>query len=92
MSDRRLRRVRNIEANPHVSLVIDDYDEDWRRLRYVIVEGRARVLAPGADPFATAVRLLVEKYSQYRAMELERMAATVIAITPDRLLHWSFAS
>jgi PPOX class probable F420-dependent enzyme len=92
LSDRRLRRVRNIEANPQVSLVVDDYDEDWRRLRYVIVEGRARVLALGADPFAAAVRLLVAKYPQYRAMELERVAATVIAITPDRLLHWSFAS
>jgi PPOX class probable F420-dependent enzyme len=92
LSDRRLRRVRNIEANPQVSLVVDDYDEDWRRLRYVIVEGRARILALEADPFAAAVRLLVAKYPQYRAMELERVAATVIAITPDRLLHWSFAS
>lgn len=92
VSDRRLRRIRNIEANPHVSLVVDEYDEDWRRLRYVIVEGRARILVPGADPFATAVRLLVEKYPQYRAMGLERVAATVIAITPDRMLPWSFAS
>ena len=29
----RLRRVRNILANPQAALVVDHYDEDWRSLR-----------------------------------------------------------
>ena len=33
----RLRRVRNILANPQVSLVVDHYEEDWHRLWYVLV-------------------------------------------------------
>ena len=37
----RLRRVRNILANPQVSLVVDHYEEDWQRLWYVLVLGRA---------------------------------------------------
>ena len=39
-----LRRVRNIRANPKVSVVIDEYDEDWSRLRWVIIQGRAEIL------------------------------------------------
>ena len=31
-----------------MSLVVDEYDEDWTRLRYVIVEGRAELLTQGA--------------------------------------------
>src|SRR2546428_24239 len=40
VAGRDLRRVRNIEQNPHVSLVVDRYDEDWARLAWVIVDGR----------------------------------------------------
>src|SRR5579883_3174839 len=38
---RRLRRVRNIRVNPHVAFIVDRYDEDWRRLRFVLVLGVA---------------------------------------------------
>src|SRR3990172_8747191 len=43
-----LKRVRNIRENPKVSVVIDLYDEDWRRLRWVIIQGLARSSQPGA--------------------------------------------
>src|SRR2546425_10015489 len=41
-----LRRVRNIEARHEASLLIDQYDDDWSRLGYVLVHGRADVLMP----------------------------------------------
>src|SRR4029077_19998998 len=41
------KRLRNIAENPQVSLIIDHYEEDWRRLAYVLVRGRARVLLRG---------------------------------------------
>ena len=44
---RGLRRVRNIEARPAVSFVVDDYNEDWTRLAWVLVRGRARLVEPG---------------------------------------------
>ena len=84
---RALRRVRNIEANPRASLVVDRYDEDWSRLAWVIVEGRADILTAGAER-AAAVDLLREKYAQYRAMGLDREEAMLIRIMPDRLLFW----
>src|SRR5262249_49547061 len=57
---RELRRLRNIAENPLVSLVVDEYDEDWTRLRYVIVEGHADVLT-GGDEVTRAVDALVTK-------------------------------
>ena len=82
-----LRRVRNIAANPRVSLVVDRWDEDWSKLLWVIVEGRAELLTAGVER-AAAVDLLREKYAQYRALGLDREAAPVIRITPERALAW----
>ncbi len=36
-----LKRVRNIERNPMVAIVVDRYDEDWTRLGWVMLRGRA---------------------------------------------------
>jgi PPOX class probable F420-dependent enzyme len=88
VAPRALRRVRNIADNPRVSLVVDRYDEDWSQLRWVIVQGRADILSEGAER-ATAVDLLRAKYPQYRAMGLDRDAAIVIRISPERTTYWS---
>jgi PPOX class probable F420-dependent enzyme len=87
---RGLRRVRNIAENPRVSLVVDEYHEEWRRLCWVIVDGRADLVAGGPE-FAQAMDLLVAKYPQYRTLGFEREAGTVIRVTPERLLAWRYA-
>ena len=87
---RPLRRIRNIEANPQAALVVDEYDEDWRRLRYVMAEGPTAILS-GGEEFAQAVDGLREKYPQYLDLGLARERGTVIKLTIDRLLSWRFA-
>jgi PPOX class probable F420-dependent enzyme len=84
-----LRRVRNIAQNPWVSLVVDRYEEDWSRLCWVIVEGRADLLTEGPGR-AAAVDLLLAKYAQYQVMGLDREGSTVIRIAPDRALAWRY--
>ena len=86
-----LRRVRNIRENPRVCLVVDHYDEDWSRLRYVILRGRAELLTGGPE-FSRAVDLLLDKYPQYRAMGLPRESGLVIKIIPEGVAQWSFAA
>ena len=81
----RLRRVRNIQANPQVSLVVDHYEDDWQRLGYLLVTGRAEVLLDGGERVG-AIRLLREKYHQYRTMDVD--ANPVIKIVPDRIVGW----
>jgi PPOX class probable F420-dependent enzyme len=87
---RNLRRLRNVADNPHVSLVVDDWNEDWQRLRWVIVEGRADVLTRGPE-FTRAIDLLCEKYSQYRAMNLSRHEGALVRIAPERIVQWRAA-
>ncbi|GAC1344644.1 MAG: TIGR03668 family PPOX class F420-dependent oxidoreductase [Ktedonobacteraceae bacterium] len=86
----KLRRVRNIEARHEVALVIDRYDDDWSRLGYVLVQGRAEMLPPGDEVHAHALVLLRARYVQYRTMELEKYA--VIAIMPERVVSWGVAT
>lgn len=75
----RLRRVRNILANPRVQLLVDRYDEDWSRLAFAQLSGAATLLSGGAE-HADALKLLRAKYSQYSAMNLEHRPLIRIAI------------
>jgi PPOX class probable F420-dependent enzyme len=79
----RLKRVRNIEENPNVSLVFDRYDEDWTKLAYLLVHGTAEVLE---RPPSGVIAALRERYPQYEAMRLEDRPA--IRVTPDRAVTW----
>src|SRR5438105_15681383 len=56
----KLRRVRNITVRPQVALVIDQYDDDWSRLGYLLIQGHAVPLAPEDPLHATALVLLRE--------------------------------
>jgi len=86
---RRLRRLRNVAESPRAALLVDVWNEDWTRLAWVSVEGRADVLAGGAD-FIRALQLLREKYPQYRAMDLERDGA-VLRLYAERVRAWRAA-
>ena len=82
----RLKRLRNIEANPSVALIIDHYDEDWSKLVYVLVFGRARILSTGVR-HRMAIRVLRRKYPQYRSMDIE--GRPVICIEPRNIRWWA---
>jgi PPOX class probable F420-dependent enzyme len=86
VAGKELRRVRNIEARHEASLLIDQYNDDWSKLGYVLVHGRADLLAPGDEMHAQALVLLRERYMQYRTMRLETQP--VIVITPERVVSW----
>jgi PPOX class probable F420-dependent enzyme len=77
VSPQRLKRLRNIEENSQVSLVIDRYDEDWRKLGYILVSGRARILLTG-QKHQRAVSLLRRKYRQYHSMAIDQRPMIVI--------------
>ena len=82
-----LKRMRNIAVNPAVALVVDRYDEDWSRLAYVLIHGRAEiVIDPGER--ARALTLLRARYPQYRQMALDGPEYPVVRITPERVHRW----
>lgn len=61
----RLRRVENARERPDVTVLIDHYEDDWERLWWIKLRGRARVLDAGEEA-DRALRLLADKYEQYR--------------------------
>ncbi len=80
-----LQRLRNIAANPAVSLLAEHYEHDWNRLWWVRADGIARVLAAG-DESDRALSLLIDRYAQYRERPPQ---GPVVAIAIDRLSGWS---
>jgi PPOX class probable F420-dependent enzyme len=87
VSPGQLRRVKNIQANPRAALLIDHYVEDWRRLWWVLLHGRARLVAPGPEQ-ARAIAALRRKYPQYRTTTPLMPNALVIALAVRRQQHW----
>ncbi len=86
VSDKRLRRVRNIEARHEASLLIDQYDDDWSKLGYILIHGYAELIQPEHEAHAHAINLLRMRYQQYRSMLLEQHP--MIMITPDHIASW----
>jgi PPOX class probable F420-dependent enzyme len=86
-----LRRVKNVRANPRAALLVDHYVEDWRRLWWVLLRGRARVVDRGPEQ-QRAIVALRKKYPQYRTTVPLSADALVIAIDVRRLRHWRASS
>ena len=84
-TDIALKRLRNIAENPEVAVTVDRWDEDWRRLAWVMLRGRAEILADGDEHDRAQVRLR-ERYPQYRSMDLAPLP--VIALRIARASSW----
>ena len=80
----RLKRLENIRANPRVSLLIDHYEEDWRALWWVRVDGRAAVVEREDAGFDEALAALLGKYPQYASVPV----TGAIRIEIDNVSHW----
>ena len=82
-----LARVRDITADSRVTVLVDRWDEDWTRLAWLRIEGRAALLAPDAgEDHAAVVAALRAKYSEYQGHRLEERP--LIRITLERVTDW----
>ena len=84
----RLARVQNIQAVPRVALLVDEYDEDWAQLWYILIRGKAKLIPNSArKEHDWAIRKLRAKYPQYTRGMLSD-DAPIITITPERTTSW----
>lgn len=86
----RIRRLRNIEENPQAALLIDHYDDDWTKLWWIMLRGRAEILTPGtwtASEANDALSALRTRYPQYAAHALEERP--LIRLTITNVTRWS---
>jgi PPOX class probable F420-dependent enzyme len=82
---RTLRRIENARIRPDVTILVDHYEEEWGRLWWIRLRGRARVLDEGEER-TRALALLVEKYPQYRA---EPPDGPVLAVDVTEVRDWA---
>jgi PPOX class probable F420-dependent enzyme len=75
-----LQRLDNIRAHPSVTLLVDEYDDDWSRLWWVRIRGDAEVID---EPSPQLVEPLIRKYQQYQTV-VPTGAAVVIRVTGVR--------
>jgi PPOX class probable F420-dependent enzyme len=83
-----LARVRDIQRQPEVSLLVENWDEDWSKLGWLRVHGHATLLEPDEIAFAfpEAVERLRAKYPQYATHNLESSPAILLNI--ERAVSW----
>jgi PPOX class probable F420-dependent enzyme len=80
-----LKRLRNIAENPAVAILADRYDEDWTRLGWIMLRGRAEILSGGTE-HTRGQALLRARYRQLADMDIERLS--VIAVRLERVMSW----
>jgi PPOX class probable F420-dependent enzyme len=86
-STRQLRRLRNIQENPAVTVLVDHYDKDWSTLWWARADGRGAVLEDEQER-RRAVGLLCGKYDQYEDTPPQ---GPVVAVRIERWSGWAFA-
>jgi PPOX class probable F420-dependent enzyme len=80
-----LRRLRNIGADPRVTVLADHYEDDWDALWWARADGLAAILRDPAD-LASPLELLAARYPQY---QVNPPAGPVIAIAVERWVGWA---
>ena len=81
----RLKRIRNVEGDPRVSLLADEYSDDWDRLWWVRADGEALVAHTG-PAWNEARERLAARYVQYREDPLQE---AIILVQVHRWSGWS---
>ena len=84
----KLKRIRNIQNNPNVALLIDEYSEEWTELAFVTIQGKASIASKGEGNIQVreAYKKLMTKYTQYQKVGVGEMC---IIITPEKVASWS---
>ena len=81
----RLRRLDDIEAAGSATVLVDHYDDDWSRLWWVRIRGRAEVHRQHDDVVVAVLSALATKYVQYRE---HPPAGAVYRIAIDDVRSW----
>lgn len=89
----RLKRVNNIKINSKVAFLVDNYEEDWEKLWFVMLVGSAKLIKMGGSKksdkdFCNVQKLLLRKYRQYSKIE---MGTVFIKINVFKGVYWRYS-
>ena len=80
-----LRRLDDMETAGTATVLVDQYDDDWSRLWWVRIRGRAVVHREHDDAAQVVLGALAAKYAQYRESP---PAGAVYRIAMDEVRSW----
>ena len=82
------KRLRNLESNPAVTVIVDVYDEDWSKVWWVRLSGVGRRIDEGPE-YDLAYRMLWAKYSQYTD---EPAGGPIMAVDIEKWSFWAYST
>jgi len=86
-TERTARKISNIQTNPNVTLVFDEYTEAWDYLRGVMIHGTARIVTTAE--FRKFRKRIYGKYPQYESKAaLGERDSVIVEVKPDRKFSW----
>ena len=86
VNPRKLKRVKNIEKNPNVTLLIDKYQNNWKNLFFLMIHGKATITdSKNSKSMDKIHKLLISKYPQYKKIGIGN---SCITINPTKVIFW----
>ena len=82
-----LARITNIINNDEVVVLFDRYSEDWNKLGYVMVKGKASIVQNDHENLV-AVALLKQRYIQYKEQYYLPEDPTIIGVKVYDYISW----
>ncbi len=87
VNPKNLKRVKNIQKNPNVALLIDKYQNNWKKLFFLMIHGKATVIDGKNRKLMDKVhKLLISKYPQYKKIGIGN---SCITIQPKKVTFWN---
>jgi len=83
----KLKRVLNIIESSKATILVDKYEDDWKKLYYLMIRGEAEIIEHG-ELYEKSLNLLCLKYKQYVEMKLPELNLPVIIIKPVNKAFW----
>jgi len=87
VNPKNLKRVKNIQKNPNVALLIDKYQNNWKKLFFLMIHGKATVIDEKNRTLMDKIhKLLISKYPQYKKIGIGN---SCIKINPTKVTFWN---
>jgi nitroimidazol reductase NimA-like FMN-containing flavoprotein (pyridoxamine 5'-phosphate oxidase superfamily) len=87
-SDPTSLKVRNLQKDPRIAVVVDLYSEDWDHHKGAMIQGTAKIIRRGPQ-FRRVRTLLYKKYAQYQgAAALEESDSVIVEVSPVHVSAW----
>ena len=84
-----LQRIRNLRGNANFSLILDQYDSDWKKLWWVRMDGHSKIHTVVDQTAAQVTAALREKYPQYEKISLFKNESLLLKLMWTRATGWA---